>query len=78
MEDSACIEPMLTASDVARIMHVHINTVRRWSNQGSLKTYYIGSRCDRRYYREDLYHFIRQKSKKMGKAGFQESAILSN
>jgi len=75
MEDCARIEPMLTAMDVARIMHVHINTVRRWSNQGLLKTYYIGSRCDRRYCREDLYHFILQKPKRMEKAGFQESTV---
>ena len=75
MEEITSIYPMLTASDVARIIHVHINTVRRWSNQGVLKTYYIGSRGDRRYRREDIYHFIRQKSRKIEKAGFQESAI---
>ena len=40
------IEPMLTTSDVARLLNVHINTVRRWSNQGALKTYRIGARGD--------------------------------
>ena len=45
------IDPMLTASEVARLLNVHINTVRRWSNQGVLRTYRIGARSDRRFHR---------------------------
>jgi excisionase family DNA binding protein len=45
---------MLTTSEVARILNVHINTVRRWSNQGTLKSYRIGSRGDRRFRKEDV------------------------
>ena len=45
---------MLTTSDVARILNVHINTVRRWSNQGTLKSYRIGSRGDRRFRKDDV------------------------
>lgn len=52
------LEPMLTTSDVARLLNVHINTVRRWSNQGTLKTYRIGSRGDRRFRREDIANFL--------------------
>jgi excisionase family DNA binding protein len=52
------IEPMLTTSDVARLLNVHINTVRRWSNQGTLKTYRIGARGDRRFRREDIANFL--------------------
>lgn len=52
------IEPMLTTSEVARILSVHINTVRRWSNQGILKSYRIGSRGDRRFKREDIDSFF--------------------
>ena len=52
------IEPMLTTSDVARLLNVHINTVRRWSNQGTLKTYRIGARGDRRFRREDIASFL--------------------
>lgn len=48
------IEPMLTTSEVARILNVHINTVRRWSNQGTLKSYRIGSRGDRRFHKDDV------------------------
>jgi excisionase family DNA binding protein len=52
------IEPMLTTSEVARILNVHINTVRRWSNQGSLKSYRIGSRGDRRFRKGDVDAFF--------------------
>lgn len=45
---------MLTTSEVAQILNVHINTVRRWSNQGTLKSYRIGSRGDRRFRKDDV------------------------
>lgn len=40
--------------DVARILNIHPNTVRRWANNGTLKSYRIGSRRDRRFRREDI------------------------
>ena len=49
--------PMLTVREVARLLHIHTNTVRRWSNQGILKAYHIGSRGDRRFRREDITDF---------------------
>ena len=52
------IKPMLTTSDVARLLNVHINTVRRWNNQGKLKAYRIGSRGDRRFRQEDIAGFL--------------------
>jgi excisionase family DNA binding protein len=57
------IGSMLTTSDVARLLNIHINTVRRWSNQGRLKSYRIGSRGDRRFQREDITSFLSQKSR---------------
>ena len=57
------IDPMLTVSDVGRLLSVHINTVRRWSNQGILKAYRVGSRGDRRFRREDIASFLSQASK---------------
>ncbi len=50
--------PMLTVRQVARLLHIHTNTVRRWSNQGILKAYHIGSRGDRRFRREDIDGFL--------------------
>lgn len=53
---------MLTTSDVARLLNVHMNTVRRWSNQGIIKAYRIGSRGDRRFRQEDIDYFISQQN----------------
>ena len=57
------IDPMLTVSDVARLLNVHINTVRRWSNQGILRAYRVGSRGDRRFRQDDITSFLSQESK---------------
>jgi len=51
-------DSMLTISEVAHLLNVHINTVRRWSNQGILKSYRIGSRGDRRFRQEDIDSFL--------------------
>ena len=56
------INPMLTTNEVARMLNVHINTIRRWSNQGVLKTYRIGSRGDRRFHRNDITSFLLKRS----------------
>ena len=45
---------MMTTGGVASMLNVHINTVRRWSNQGILKAYRIGPRGDRRFERNDI------------------------
>lgn len=52
------VTPMLTTSEVAVILNVHINTVRRWSSQGTLKSYQLGPRGDRRFRREDIDAFL--------------------
>ena len=52
------VEPILTTSEVARLLNVHINTVRRWSNSGSLASYRIGTRGDRRFKKADIDDFF--------------------
>jgi len=49
---------MLTIGDVSKLLGVHANTVRRWSESGILKTYRIGPRGDRRFRREDIDNFL--------------------
>ena len=49
---------MLTISDVARLLRVHPNTLRLWSDRGLLKAYRIGYRRDRRFRREDIGRFL--------------------
>ena len=59
-EVASRMDTMLTTREVARLLNVHINTVRRWSNQGVLKSYRINSRGDRRFKREDVDALIRE------------------
>jgi excisionase family DNA binding protein len=51
-------ESMLTVREVADMLHVHVNTVRRWSNRGLLKAYQINRRGDRRFRQEDVALFL--------------------
>jgi excisionase family DNA binding protein len=53
---------MLTTREVAQILNIHINTVRRWSNQGILRAYRVGSRGDRRFMRNDIVSFLAKNS----------------
>jgi len=49
---------MLTIRDVARLFHVHPNTLRRWSNEGRIRAYRINQRGDRRFKREEIVRFL--------------------
>jgi len=63
MANRKSIASLLTTSDVARLLNIHINTVRRWSNEGKLRAYRLGSRGDRRFQREDIANFLARRSK---------------
>jgi excisionase family DNA binding protein len=45
---------MLTIREVARIFDVHPSTIRRWCEQGKIKTYRTGPRGIRMFKREDI------------------------
>jgi len=48
----------LTASQAAKLLNIHINTLRRWTNKGVLESYRVGPRGDRRLTRRDIEHFV--------------------
>ena len=50
--------PMLTVKEVAWLLHIHSNTVRRWSDRGIIRAYRITHRGDRRFRREDIARFL--------------------
>jgi excisionase family DNA binding protein len=49
---------MLTAAEVAHLLHVHPNTIRLWSRIGVLKAYRIGKRRDYRFRAADIQSFL--------------------
>jgi len=55
---------LLTMREVCQLLHVHGNTVRRWSDQGILKAYRIGRGCQRRFKAEDLAAFVVERAER--------------
>ena len=51
-------DSMLTAGEVAHLLHVHPNTVRRWSDHGLIRSYRVSKRGDRRFRRTDIERFL--------------------
>lgn len=58
MEERSRNSEMLTTAEVAKLLHVHANTVRQWANKGLLRTYRLGPRRDRRFKHEDVEGFL--------------------
>ncbi|MDQ3554048.1 MAG: helix-turn-helix domain-containing protein [Chloroflexota bacterium] len=49
---------MLTASEVAELLHLHVNTVKRLGDRGELAFYRVCKRGDRRFRVEDVMAFL--------------------
>ncbi len=49
---------MLTPREVAQLLHIHTNTLKRWSDKGRITVYRINPRGDRRYRRGDITRFL--------------------
>ncbi len=56
--DEELTDSMLTVGEVAQLLHIHTNTVRRWSDRGFIMAYRISRRGDRRFRREDIARFL--------------------
>jgi excisionase family DNA binding protein len=49
---------MFSVAEVATILNVHANTVRKWSDEGRIKSCRVGPRGDRGFTPDDLKKFI--------------------
>jgi excisionase family DNA binding protein len=58
MANNDKMRPMLTVREVAWLLHVHPNTVRRWADRGMIRAYRITPRGDRRFRRQDIARFL--------------------
>ncbi len=52
------IADLLSLEQAARFLHVHSNTLRRWSDSGKIKTLRINARGDRRYRLRDIEQYL--------------------
>ena len=56
---------MFTLREVSEILHVHTNTLRRWSAMGIVKAYRVGPRGDRWFKMEDIEQLLLNANKDM-------------
>jgi excisionase family DNA binding protein len=58
-------EEMLSPTDVAKMLGVHVNTVKRMGDRGYFPEYRIGTRKDRRYRASDVLEYIASTKRKL-------------
>ena len=56
-------KPLLTMREACRVLNIHANTLRRWSNQGRIKAYRVGPAAHRRYRQEDIASLVVDREK---------------
>lgn len=66
---------MLTVKEVSKMLHVHSNTLRRWSDQGIIKAYRIGPRGDRRFKINDIITLLEKEDVNLALANIQSGSI---
>ncbi len=54
---------LLSTGQAAGLLHVHVNTIRRWGNNGTLKSYRLGRRSDRRFDLGDVMSMLKRGTK---------------
>jgi excisionase family DNA binding protein len=64
---------MLTVREVSQLLHVHSNTLRRWSDQGIIRAYRIGPRGDRRFRAEDIAMLLLEENKTVDMTGSKDN-----
>ena len=53
--------PLLNVSEACQLLNIHANTLRRWSEQGTIKAYRLGVRGERRFRRRDVVALLEQR-----------------
>jgi excisionase family DNA binding protein len=51
---------LLTATEVADMLHLHVNTVKRLGDRGEIPFYRVCKRGDRRFRLDDVMRFLHQ------------------
>ena len=53
---------LLTAAEVAEMLHLHVNTVKRLGDRGELPFFRVCKRGDRRFRYDDVLEFLHRRS----------------
>ena len=61
-----------TSSELARLLSVHVNTVRRWSDEGLIESQRIGRRGDRLFSQQDIDEFLKESERVEGASNSRE------
>lgn len=48
----------MTTGQVAQLLYVHPNTIRKWCRAGFIKSFRVGPRADRRFLRSDIEQIV--------------------
>ena len=67
MPDDIKPNELLTLEQVANILNLNKETLRRWDDSGKLKAIRIGTRRDRRYRKIDILDFLADLNTKKSK-----------
>ena len=59
------INRMLTMKEVSQLLNVYVSTLRRWADQGVIKSYRVGLRGDRKFKAKDIVAFLPQASREV-------------
>ena len=51
---------LLTATEVAEMLHLHVNTVKRLGDRGEIPFYRVCKRGDRSFRHDDVLDFLRR------------------
>ena len=60
MVENAELPELLTVSEVSKMLHIHPNTLRRWTEQGRIVACRIAPRGDRRFRHADIVRFLEE------------------
>jgi excisionase family DNA binding protein len=58
MVTSQVANNLLTVKQVSELLHIHPNTLRRWSEEGRIPALRITTRGDRRFRKDDVQRYL--------------------